>query len=148
MKALMPLAVLAVTLAGCADKSPGGIAAHERHENFEEIGEAFKTIGDEVKGGSPDMAEVKTAADQLAALAPHILDWFPAGSGPQDGKRTHALEEAWTKPDELRAAAEKLVQAVPSLTEAADAGDVAALGAAVKEVGGACKNCHDKFRKD
>jgi cytochrome c556 len=148
MKALISLTALATVLAGCADNSPGGKAAHQRHENFHHIGDAFKTIGDELKGGSPDMAKVRTAADRLAVLAPQVPDWFTAGSGPQDGKRTEALEEAWTKPDELRQAADKFAQAAKGLKAIAEAGEAAALGAAVKEVGGTCKGCHDKFKED
>jgi cytochrome c556 len=148
MKAVLPLAALAVVLAGCADNSPGGKAAQTRHENFEQIGEAFDTISDEVKEASPDMAEVRNAADRLAVLAPQVPEWFPAGSGPQDGKSTEALEEAWTRPEELRLAADRFAAAVTELKAAAEAGDQAALGAAVKTVGGACKNCHDKFKED
>jgi len=148
MKAIIPLAALVLGLSACADNSPGGKAAHERHENFEAMGEAFKTINDELKGGSPDMAAVKAATDKLAGLAPQMIDWFPAGSGPQDGKKTHAREEVWTKPDEFRAAAEKYQQALPELTAAVAAEDAAALGAAAKSVGATCKGCHDKFKED
>lgn len=148
MKALIPFSILALALCGCADNTPGGKAADERQENFGEIGEAFDAIGDEAKAGSPDLAKVRTAADRLAVLAPQIPDWFPAGSGPQDGKSTDALEAAWTRPEELRQAADRFGQAVTELRAAADAGDQEALAAAVKSVGGACKNCHDRFRQD
>jgi cytochrome c556 len=145
---LISLAIATAALTACADNTPGGKAAHERHENFEAIGEAFDTIADQVKDGKPDMAKVKPAADEIARLSPQIPQWFPAGSGPQDGKSTDALAAAWEKPEELRALAAKFDEAVKQLKAAADAGDPAALAAAVKAAGGTCKNCHDKFRED
>ncbi len=72
---------------------------------------------------------------------------FPAGSGPDDGIKTHALQTIWTKPDEFKQAAAKLVEEAGKFNALAQAGDVAAIGGGMKALGGACKGCHDKFRE-
>jgi len=71
--------------------------------------------------------------------------WFPKGTGPEAGK-TRALPEIWAKPDDFVAAQKMLSDRAPALLTAAKAKDVAAVQAAFKELGGACKNCHDTFR--
>jgi len=149
MKHAAKIATLAcLMLAACADNSPGGKAAHDRHEKFEEIGEAFKAISDQLKGGSPDLAAVKAETAKIAGLAPQVKDWFPAGSGPQDGKSTEAKAEIWTKPAEFQQATTRFVDASNALQAVVATGDAAAIGASAKTLGAACKGCHDKFRED
>lgn len=137
-------------LAACtpADNSPGGKAAQARHDRFEELGEAFKGLDDQLKGGKPNFAEIKADADKIAVLAPQIKDWFPAGSGPQDGKRTDAKAEVWTQPGEFQQAAARFGDTVNALQATVATGDTTAIAASAKAMGGACKSCHDKFRKD
>ena len=72
--------------------------------------------------------------------------WFPKGTGPEAGK-TRALPEIWSKPDDFTAAQKMFSERAPKLLAAAKTKDVAAVTAAFKDVGGACKNCHDTFRK-
>jgi cytochrome c556 len=149
MKPFVPLALCAALgLAGCADSSPGGKAIHARHERFEEIGKAAKAIDDQLKGGKPDLAAVQADAAKIAGLAPQVKDWFPAGSGPQDGKRTDAKAEVWTRPAEFHQAAARLVDAANALKATAQTGDSAAIAATARTLGGACKGCHDKFKKN
>jgi cytochrome c556 len=136
-----------LSLGACADNTPGGKAAHERHEHFEQIGDAFKDLTDELKHDTPDVATLRSSAGKIATLAPQVRTWFPPGSGPQDGKKTHALAAAWTKPAELQQAAQKLVDASAQMRTAADSGDVNAVRAQVKPLGDSCKGCHDKFRE-
>ena len=71
--------------------------------------------------------------------------WFPAGTGPEAGK-TRALPEVWTKPADFTAAQKMFEERAPKLLAAVKSKDAAAVQAAFKEVGGACKNCHDTFR--
>ena len=49
---------------------------------------------------------------------------------------------------EFAAATVKLQETSAALVEAAGTEDMAAVGAAAKEMGGACKNCHDGYRID
>lgn len=138
---------LALAACGGGPKTPGEQAAHDRHEKFEAIGKAFKTIGDELKKDAPDVAKVKENAATLAGLAPQVKDWFPAGSGPQDGVKTEALAAVWQQPDEFGKAATRLTEASATLNAAAQAGDLAAVRGAATPLGAACKDCHDRFRE-
>lgn len=143
------VAGLAVAVSGCkgASDSPFAGVVKERHDNFEEIGDAFKAIGKEVKGGSPDLALVSAKAAIINADAAKIAALFPAGSGPESGVKTEALPAIWEKPAEFQAGIDKLSSTSAALKAAADSGDAAATGKAVAEVGGSCKGCHEKFRE-
>lgn len=149
MKRLILPAVLGLALAGCggAPDTPGAKAAHDRHENFEAIGKAFKTIGDELKKDAPDVAAIKAEASRINGFAPQVKDWFPTGSGPQDGVKTDALATIWQQPDEFGKAAARLVDAAGALDAAAQSGDLAAVRGATGPLGAACKGCHDRFRE-
>lgn len=141
-------AVLALGLAGCGNPdTPAGRAADARHKNFEGIGKSFKTISDQLKAPTPDAEKIKAAAAAINDAAPKVSGWFPAGSGPNDGIKTDALQTVWTKPDQFKAAAQKLVDESAKFNTLAQTGNVASLGEGMKALGGACKNCHDTFRK-
>ena len=118
----------------------------ERQEGYKALGSSFKLINDQLKSGAPDMAQIAPAADRMNALAQQIPNWFPAGSGPQDGVETDALETVWTNPEGFAAAQQRLVETTAELQQLAAAGDAAALEAHVKVVGASCGGCHDDFR--
>jgi cytochrome c556 len=143
---LAPLACLALTACG-GPQTPGEKAAHERHEHFEALGKAMKALGDQLKNNAPDLTEIRANAAAIDSYAPQVKTWFPAGSGPQDGVKTHALAAVWTQPDAFGAKAAKLTDAADALNAAAKSGDLAAVRGAVPPLGGACKGCHDEFRR-
>lgn len=149
MKPLILLApALCLVLAACGGpQTPGAKAAHERHEHFEALGKAFKGLGDELKKDAPDRAKIRENAAAINGYAPQVKDWFPAGSGPQDGVKTHALEAAWKESDAFGQAATKLTDAAAVLNAAAQSGDLAAVRGAVPPLGAACKGCHERFRE-
>jgi cytochrome c556 len=82
-------------------------------------------------------------AQGLANGASELKTLFPAGSN-VDG--SDALPVIWTDTADFQAAIDKLVQATDKFVEAAKGGDKATISAAFRDVGGSCKNCHDKFR--
>jgi cytochrome c556 len=143
---LTPIACLALAACG-GPQTPGAKAAHERHKHFEALGKAFKGLGDELKKSAPDLATVREDAAAIDGSATQLKTWFPTGSGPQDGVRTHALAGVWTQPDAFGQKAAKLTDAADALNTAAKAGDLAAVRGAVAPLGAACKGCHDQFRK-
>jgi cytochrome c556 len=146
MKRLI-LLVPALALAACGGpQTPGAKAAHERHKHFEAMGKAFKNLSDELKDDAPDIAEITEYAATINAAAGQVKTWFPGGSGPQDGVKTHALADVWTRPDAFGQAAAKLTDAATALNTAAQSGDLAAVRGAVPPLGAACKGCHDRFR--
>ena len=117
-----------------------------RHENYEKIGDAMKVIGRELKGDSPDLAQVRRNADVIATLAPQVKTWFPQGTGPDVGK-TDAKAEIWQKPDDFAAKARDLEQAALAFQTATQGNDVSAIRAAQGNLGKSCKACHDVYRE-
>lgn len=153
--AATPMIALLAACGGSADKASEGDSASaappvikERQDNFEGIGDAFKAIRKELEGGSPDLAVIEASAADINSRAQKIEGFFPKGTSLDDGYDTEALPVIWTKPAEFKRAATNLVEASAGLKNAAAEGDAAAVGNAVKLMGGTCKACHDKFRKD
>jgi cytochrome c556 len=144
--ALVPILSLALSACGNPD-TPAGRAADQRHKNFEAIGDAMKIIGDQLKAEKPDLEKIRTASGVINGFAPKVPSWFPAGSGPDDGIKTDALQAIWQKPDEFKQAAANFASAASAFDDAAITEDPAAMGEAMKGLGGACKGCHDKFRE-
>ncbi|HMO67168.1 MAG TPA: cytochrome c [Novosphingobium sp.] len=147
IKTIAPLLALALAACGGNPDTPAGRAADARHDSFEQIGDAMKSMGDELKAAKPDMAKIQIAAALINSLAPKVETWFPAGSGPDDGIKTDARQEIWTKPDEFKAASAAFVAEAAKFNAVAQAGDLAAVGAGMQALGGTCKGCHDKFKK-
>lgn len=116
-----------------------------RHQHYEELGDAFKSVRDNSRADPPDWAALEKAANVVLAASVDQQRWFPKGTGSESGK-TRALPEVWSKPDEFTAAQKMFSDRAPNLLAAVKAKDGAALQAAFKELGGACKNCHDTFR--
>ena len=153
-------AALAGVLAACSgdassDGAEAGKAAgeappiiKERHDNFEGIGDAFKTVRGELEKDTPDFALIAAKANDINARAMKIETHFPAGTSTADGFKTEALPAIWEKPEEFKAAATKLVDESAKLATLAAGGDKAAVDAQATAMGGACKGCHDQFRLD
>lgn len=124
-----------------------GQIMHERHENFETIGEAFKTIRDQVRSRDADMQAISRSANTINELAQQLHTWFPAGTGPEAGS-THAKAEIWENKADFNAAAERLVVESGKFVALTRTGDVSKIGGGIRGLGGACKNCHDSYRVD
>lgn len=116
-----------------------------RHEHYEELGEAFKSVRDLSKASTPDFAALEKAAGAVHEASIDQQKWFPKGTGPEAGK-TRALPAIWSKPEDFLAAQKMFSERATKLLAAAKAKDVAAVTAAFRDVGGSCKNCHDNFR--
>lgn len=145
---IVPLLALALAACGGDPDTPGARAAAERHESFEQIGKAMKSIGDELKVEKPDVAKIQAAALTINTMAPRVETWFPAGSGPEDGIKTAAKQDVWTRPDEFKAAAAAFTAEAARFDTTAQAGDLAGIGAGMQALGGTCKDCHDKFKTE
>lgn len=117
-----------------------------RQAKLKEMGGAMKTIGDNLKSGSPSLEVIRPAADTLKGHGAELASWFPAGTGPEAGVETEALPVIWTDAAGFQAAADKLVAETTKLAELAAGEDVSVIGAQVGAVGGSCKGCHDTFR--
>jgi len=134
-------AVLGPAIAGGQAKT----LMHERHEGMEAIGDAFKLVNREMKGGSPDLAAIRKGAAAIADGAGKSSGWFPPGTGPDVGK-TRAKAEIWQKPEDFAAKDKTFETAAIAFKAAADSGDLNAIKAQAGELGKACKACHDPYR--
>ena len=64
-----------------------------RHHHYHELGDAFKTVRDQTRAGTPNMAKIKTAAQVINEASIDQGRWFPAGTGPEAGKT-----RGWERP--------------------------------------------------
>lgn len=94
-----------------------------------------------------DGAKAQTAADNLKVLTTYNLGHLYApGTSSDDVEGSNALPKIW---DDMAGVQEKgiaFVAAVEELNEVAGL-DRASLGQGVQKLGGACKSCHDEYRK-
>lgn len=148
-------AFLCIAIGAALIAPPAALVAHDdhatgiykiRHDEYNKLGDAFKTLRDQTRAGSPDAAAIKNAAKIVNDASVNQFNWFPAGSGPQSGAKTRAKAEIWSKPKEFEAAQKLFAQQATKLNAAAGASDLAAVRAQYGEVGKACKNCHETFR--
>lgn len=130
------------TPAAGADDTP----AARRHAAFEQLGAAFKTVNETLKADNPASAELVASTGRLKTLAVQLPAWFPKGSGPESGAKTGAKAEIWSDPPGFATASNALVAETAKLEQFGRAGDVVAMRAQVKAVGGACRSCHEKYR--
>ena len=125
----------------------GAEASKARGEHMKAMGGAAKAIRETVKTGSPDMAVVKAQSAKILAGAKDLPTWFPAGSGQSADPKSHALPVIWTDPSGFDAKAKALLVAAKKLDDVAQAGNTGAVEGAFKDVGAACKSCHEKFEE-
>ena len=93
----------------------------------------------------PDVADHAAGhAAGLAALAALVPDLFPEGSG----EGTRAKPEIWQNWADFTTKIDGLQTAAAALVQASAGGDMAAIEAAVGEVGKACGACHDVYRAE
>lgn len=96
-----------------------------------------------VRGQVEDDGYLLKHAEGLASSASELHRLFPAGSGVEGSE---ALPAIWSDPDAFAAAIENAEAATAAFVEVAGSGDKAAIGAGFREVGMACRGCHDNFR--
>lgn len=98
-----------------------------------------------VRGLVEDHGFLAKHAEALANTAAELAHVFPPGSNVGDSE---ALPAIWDDPEEFAKAVARVAQATAAFSEAASAGDADAIDAAFRDVGAACRGCHDRFRKD
>lgn len=96
-----------------------------------------------IMGGKVDVNHLRGHTVGLNATSKMVRDVFPPDSANGD---TAAKMEIWQQPADFKLAVEQLEDAANNLLIAVDSGNKAQIGEAMKEVGGACKNCHDSYR--
>ena len=89
-------------------------------------------------------AEAVQAAETLIADFSNLTVLFPEGSDQVPG--SEALPVIWQNWDTFQGFFTQGVAFATQMKAAAEAGDAAAYGAAVKSIGGLCGQCHQQFR--
>jgi cytochrome c556 len=100
-------------------------------------------VSTQTRGLAGNSDYVANHAKAIANLGTELHTIFPEGSNVEDSE---ALPVIWEEPEEFAAAVAKAEEAMAALDEAADGGDMQAIGAAFMNVGKACKGCHERFR--
>lgn len=151
MKRMRPtLMALLVGLFGLVLMLTGAQAQNDEHylgyrqKVMKSIGASMGGISDILKHRLPFVGHIEAHASDISRMSLLIKDAFEKEI--TEG-RTDAKPEVWQDWDKFVAAAQGLQEESAKLAEIASAGDVAAIGAQVKNVGKACGNCHKPFRK-
>ena len=123
------------------------VAIPARQMGMKQVGRTFKGINDQLHASTPDAKALADGSATLAQLARKVPSWFPAGSGPDTGVKTAAKPDIWTNQADFKAKAAALQTATRALAGAAKhSSDPAVLTPFVRQVGGACKACHDAYK--
>lgn len=139
--------IAAATLAtGITAASAAGEADIKyRQNNYKAVGAHMGAMGAILKGEVAHTDQLSVHADAIAAIAANVETLFPAGSGPDAGE-TRALPAIWTDTAEFQKVVAGFKAAAANAAAVAKTGDMAAMGDAVKQLGGACGACHKVFR--
>jgi cytochrome c556 len=139
-------AALALGAAGAALAADMTSVIQARQAHYKEIGKASKGIYDELNKPTPQVSVIQGYAHQLDTLAPQISSWFPVGSGPESGVKTHAKAEIWSRPAAFKSAGDGFAAAAHHFDATAAAGDVGAIRAEYPSLTKTCGTCHTQFR--
>jgi len=93
-----------------------------------------------------DAEAAQVAADNLVAIG--MIDqrfFWPEGSSVESGADTKALPAIWEDYDDFIAKWEQYGEAAAAM-QANAAGGVEAVGASLRELGGACGACHETYQ--
>ncbi len=116
-----------------------------RQSYFTLVAMNFGPITAMLKGEMPwDEAKVLTLSEDIKALSTvDVLRAFGPGS---DKGTTRAKPEIWENSDDFAEKYRAFQASADTLLSAAQSGDKGSVGAAVKELGGTCKSCHDDYK--
>jgi cytochrome c556 len=132
------LAVVIASTAGAA-----GNPVEERQGLMKQLGQAMKEVGPYVSGAQPyDAAKVNAAMGTIAGNTDKLHKLYPSDS--KDAPKTEALPKIW----ENKADFDKRLSELGKLAkDAQKSTDSATFKPAFMAIGGACKSCHDNYRK-
>lgn len=140
------VATFAVAAVATAAVKPEA-AINYRQSVYNVIGWNFGPLAQMMKGKTPwDATAFARHADRIAFLAPQLLEGFPEGS--DKGADTEAKPEIWKHMDDFKVKMDDFVKQSRLLADVAKGGDEAKMKEQFKQTAGACKACHDKYRKE
>jgi cytochrome c556 len=98
-----------------------------------------------LQGKVPHKDALSYHANAIAAASEHV---GPAFEQDTTGTKSEAKDAIWADKAKFDKHVQDFEQAAKTLASAVDSGDMAAIGPAAKNLGGACKACHDDFRQE
>ena len=136
---------VAVLAAGAAEAAsdPANAIAY-RQKVMSGIGSHIGAIAAVLKGEVSHAGHIVGHARAMQAASTMLPDIFPPGSGVGE---TRAKPEIWRNWTKFEAGLKAFQSATAKLVEAAESGDMGAIGAALGVVGDSCGGCHKPFRK-
>jgi cytochrome c556 len=153
---MTPVKALAVTLVLALPGLALAQSADEAAEKAIEARHGFMTMLGINMGQLSGMAKGEIAYDEAAATraAANIVALtqydapalFIEGTSSEDNDDSDALPAIWEKPDDFRAKFAALGEAAAGSPDAVKGGQEN-LGPVLQKIGGACKACHDNYRK-
>ena len=117
-----------------------------RIAGYRELGTAFKNVNDALRGPNPPLAALQASSRTITTTARALGNWFPAGTGPQPGIKTRAKAEIWTRASQFSVAQAAFTAQAGAFDRAVKSGNMDAIRAEARKLGGTCKGCHDQFR--
>jgi len=142
---LSPLPVLIlVAVAGLAHAHSGvqNPAVLERMDAMKTMGDATKVLGQMAKGEAPfDADAARDAAARIAAQAARTPALFEA---PETDPQSEARAVIWDEFDDFADKSATLEAVASGMAQ--DVTSLAALRGQMRELGGACKACHEDYR--
>jgi cytochrome c556 len=142
---VLPLFILclALPLTGAQAQNDEAFVQY-RQKVMSSQGASMGAINDTLKNKLPYQDHIAVHARDIAATSALIGEAFKKEI--TEGK-TDAKPEIWKEWEKFLAAAEALEKESNALAEVAKSGDMEAIAAQVKKVGGACGDCHKPYRK-
>lgn len=145
MKKTTPIAALLAVALGSVAFAHGGVqnkAVLARMESMSTIGDAMKVLGQMVKGQTAfDAGAARAAARTIAEASAQVPALFETA---ETDPKSESLPAIWDNWADFAAKSEDLTRVATALsTSIAGPGD---LPAAMGQLGGACKACHQPYR--
>ena len=143
VQALLCCALLTGTAIGAEHEHSSEGLIEYREKVMELLKSQSGSVGDILKYKLPYEGDILVHAKGLQAASRLVAPSFKV-KAMKDGGGARA--EIWEQWEEYTAVAKVLEDAADKLVEAAEAGDMKAVGTAMRAVGGSCGNCHRPFR--
>ncbi|MCF8210646.1 MAG: cytochrome c [Rhodoferax sp.] len=142
---VLALAAIATSVPATAQFAKPEDAIKYRKSALFVMQQNFGRVAAMAQGKAP--FDAKIAAESAATAEFMIkLPWAGFGDGTDKGE-TKAEAKIWTDKAKFNEYAQKAEQEMAKLSAAAKSGNLENIKPAVVAVGGACKTCHDAFRK-
>lgn len=146
LKAIALVAALALPALGAAQEADDAVEA--RHGFMKMLGINMGQLAGMAKGEIEyDEAAASLAAANIIALTQYDAPaLFVEGTSSEDRQDSEALPAIWENPDDFRSKFAGLREAAAGSADAVKGGQEN-VGPVVQKLGGACKACHDDYRK-